>query len=323
MKPTVFLSGGSGRIGKRVLNKLLDRGYTVKALVHKNKPEGIVPGDIEFVHGDILDREQMLAAVQGCQIICHLAATFDMFPPVVFEKDNTSLFDNILRGTYNLLEAARTLEQFKLFVFASTDAVYATGPIRYDSPITEATEINPMPGRFYALAKAVGESLCQNYGKTYDIPWTVIRINWALEDSELLRIFRYEFWEDDLKPEDRQRLKPKLGGGKGLLSPLFMDGTPAVDQIADPDDTAEGFSLAIDNYKNARNNLFNIAAPEPFRYRDFIEQVADKLGMGYEEVKIPGYEPYSISNEKAQKLLGYEPKHTMKKMITKALQGID
>jgi UDP-glucose 4-epimerase len=323
MKPTVFLSGGSGRIGKRVLNKLLDRGYTVKALVHKNKPEGIVPGDIEFVHGDILDREQMLAAVQGCQIICHLAATFDMFPPVVFEKDNTSLFDNILRGTYNLLEAARTLEQFKLFVFASTDAVYATGPIRYDSPITEATEINPMPGRFYALAKAVGESLCQNYGKTYGIPWTVIRINWALEDSELLRIFRYEFWEDDLKPEDRQRLEPKLGGGKGLLSPLFMDGTPAVDQIADPDDTAEGFSLAIDNYENARNNLFNIAAPEPFRYRDFIEQVADKLGMEYEEVKIPGYEPYSISNEKAQKLLGYEPKHTMKKMITKALQGID
>ena len=323
MKPTVFLSGGSGRIGKRVLNKLLDREYRVKVLVHKNKPKGIMPGDVEYIHGDILDREQMLAAVQGSQIICHLAATFDMFPPVVFEKDNTSLFDNILRGTYNLLEAARTLEQFKLFVFASTDAVYATGPIRYDAPITEATQIHPMPGRFYALAKAVGESLCENYGKTYNIPWTVIRINWALEDSELLRIFRYEFWEDDLKPEDRQRLEPKLGGGKGLLSPLFMDGTPAVDQIADPDDTAEGFALAIDNHEKAKNNVFNIAAPQPFRYGDFIEQVAVKLGMEYEAVKIPGYQPYSISSEKAKKLLGYEPKHTMKKMIEKSLQGID
>jgi nucleoside-diphosphate-sugar epimerase len=320
MKPTVFLTGCSGRIGKRVLNKLLDRGYTVKALVHKNKPEGIVSGDVEYIQGDILDRAQMASAVQGSQIICHLAATFDMFPPVVFEQDNGSLFDNILGGTYNLLEAARNLEQFKLFVFASTDAVYATGPIRYDSPITEETEIQPMPGRFYALAKAVGESLCENYGKTYELPWSVIRINWALEDSELLRIFRYEFWEGDLNAEDRQRLEPKLGGGKGLLCPLFSDGTPAIDQIADPDDTAEGFSLAIDHFEKAKNNIFNIAAPKPFCYQDFVEQVAVKLGMEYESVKVAGYEPYSISNDKARDLLGYSPKHTMEKMIARALQ---
>jgi len=194
MKPTVFLTGSSGRIGKRVLNKLLSRGYRVKALIHKNKPEGLAAGDVEFVHGDILDRNQMIAAAEGSQIICHLAATFDMFPPIVFEKDNTSLFDNIIRGTFNLLEAARNLSEFKLFVFASTDALYATGPIRYDTPITEETSIHPMPGRFYALAKAVGESLCRNYGKTYEVPWTVIRINWALQENELLRIFRYGAW---------------------------------------------------------------------------------------------------------------------------------
>lgn len=323
MKPTVFLTGSSGRLGKRVLNKLLARGYRVKALVHKHKPEGIVDGDVEFIKGDIQDLKQMVTAAVGAQIICHLAATFDMFPPVVFEKDNTSLFDNIIRGTFNLLEAARNLKGFKLFVFASTDAVYATGPIRYDSPITEATEIHPMPGRFYALAKAVGESLCENYGKTYDLPWTVIRINWALEDSELLRIFRYEFWQDDLSPEDRKRLDPKLGGGKGLFCPLFADGSPAVDQIADPDDTSEGFALAIDHFEKAKNNVFNIAAPEPFRYRDFIERVAAGLGLEYDSARIGGCEPYSISSEKARKLLGYKPQHTMSAMIEKALKGFN
>lgn len=322
MKPTVFLTGSSGRIGKRVLNKLLSRGYKVKALVHKNKPDGLVAGDVEFVQGDILNRNQMISAAEGSQIICHLAATFDMFPPVVFEKDNTSLFDNILRGTFNLLEAARDLSQFKLFVFTSTDAVYATGPIRYDTPITEQTPINPMPGRFYALVKAVGESLCGNYGKTYEIPWTVIRINWALAESELLRIFKYEFWEEDLDPKDRQRLEPKLGDGKGLLCPLFADGSPAVDQIADPDDTAEGFALAIDHYEKAKNNIFNIAAPEPFTYQEFIEKVAAKLGMIYDSAVVRGYEPYSISNAKAQELLGYKPKHTMERMIERALKGI-
>jgi len=321
MKPIVFLTGTTGRVGKRVLNKLLARGYRVKALLHKNKPEGIAEGDVEFVHGDILDQRQMIAAAEGAQIICHLAATFDMFPPVVFEKDNTSLFDNIIRGTFNLLEAARSLKELKLIVFASTDAVYATGPIRYDTPITEETELHPMPGRFYALAKAVGESLCENYGKTYGLPWTVIRINWALEASELLRIFRYEFWRDDLSPGDRKRLDPKLGGGKGLLCPIFADGSPAVDQIADPDDTSEGFALAIDHFEKAKNNIFNIAAPEPFSYQDFIERVASGLGMEYESAKLGGYEPYSISSDKARKLLGYKPQHTMSRMIEKALKG--
>lgn len=322
MKPIVFLTGTSGRLGKRVLNKLLSRGYRVKALVHKHEPEGIVEGRVEFVQGDILDQKQMLAAAEGAQIICHLAATFDMFPPVVFEKDNTSLFDNIIRGTFNLLEAARNLKELKQFVFASTDAVYATGPIRYDTPITEETEIQPMPGRFYALAKAVGESLCENYGKTYRLPWTVIRINWALEASELLRIFRYEFWQDDLSSEDRKRLDPQLGGGKGLLCPLFADGSPAVDQIADPDDTSEGFALAIDHFEKAKNNIFNIAAPEPFRYQDFIERVACGMEMAYESAELGGSQPYSISSDKARKLLGYNPRHTMSEMIERALKGI-
>jgi UDP-glucose 4-epimerase len=323
MKPTVFLSGSSGRIGKRVLNKLLDRGHTVRALVHEHHPEGVTDGDVKFVKGDILDQKRMVDALADSQIICHLAATFDMFPPIVFEKDNSELFDNILRGTFNLLEAARCSSGLKLFVFASTDAVYATGPVRYDSPITEETEIHPMPGRFYALAKAVGESLCRNYGKVYDLPWTVIRINWSLEHSELLRIFDFEFWKDDLSPEDRQRLEPKLGEGKGLLCPLFQDGSPAVDQIADPDDTAEGFALAIEHFEKAKNNVFNIAAPRAFRYQDVIDLVSSKLGKEYERVKVRGYEPYSISNQKAQELLGYNPKYTMEKMIEKALEGIE
>ena len=53
MKPSVFLTGSSGRIGKRVLNKLLTRGYRIRALIHKNKPEEVVDGEVEFVQGDI------------------------------------------------------------------------------------------------------------------------------------------------------------------------------------------------------------------------------------------------------------------------------
>jgi UDP-glucose 4-epimerase len=320
MKPTVFLTGAAGRIGSRVLRKLLDRGFPVKALVHRRRPEGVSCDGLKFVQGDILDQDSLISAIHGTQVICHLAATFDMFPPAVFEVDNNAVFDNVLRGTYNLLEAARRVPELELVLFASTDAVYGTGPRRYAEPITEQTEPYPMPGRFYALAKLVGESLCSNYGKAYDLPWSVIRINWALEDDELLRVFDYSFWEEALSPEDRARLEPRLGGGRGLLCPVFIDGSPAVDQITDPDDTAEGFVLAIERRRAAAGNIFNIAAASPFRYEDFVEAVARGLGLPFDRAKVRGFEPYAISCEKAERLLGYAARHTMANMIDKALQ---
>ena len=91
MKQTVFLTGGSGRIGKRVLKLLIERGYHVKALIHRHKPEGITDDSVEFIQGDLLDQEGLQKAVQGSQIICHLAASFDMFAPPVFEKANNQV----------------------------------------------------------------------------------------------------------------------------------------------------------------------------------------------------------------------------------------
>jgi len=319
MEKSVFLTGGSGRIGKRVLKKLLDRGYRVKALMHRNKPEGISGEKLEFVQGDIMRQKDMIEAAEDCQIICHLAATYDMFPPVVFEKENDTIFDNIVHGTYNLLEAANRMETCDLFLFASTDAVYATGPQRYDSPITEDIELHPCPGRFYAAAKAATESLCINYGKTFEVPWSIIRINWALEEDEILKVFTYEFWEDDLDPKDRERLRPKLADGKGLFCPEFVSGEPAVEQIAYPEDTAEGFVLAIANCEASRGNIFNIAAPKPFRYQEIVEKISKSLGVPYDSAKVSGYEPYSISNAKAERLLGYNPQYPMKRLIDLAL----
>ncbi len=318
MGKTVFLTGGAGRIGIRVLKLLLKRGYTVKALVHRHEPEGI--SGVEIVRGDIQNQKQMKEAVKGSQIICHLAASFDMFPPRIFEKENNTQFDNIIRGTYNLLEAANGLQDLDIFLFTSTDAVYATGPKRWDSPITEDTELFPCPDRFYALAKGVGESLCINYGKTFGLPWIVIRINWALTSDELLKIFEYEFWEDDIEPEAKKLLGRKLANGKGVFAPLDKNGESVVDQIADPDDTAEGIALAIDKCRTAKNNIFNIAAPVPFRYLDVIDKVASGLGVPWESGKVSGFEPYEISNEKAKRMLGYTPRYTIEQMIDKALR---
>jgi len=313
----VFLTGGSGRIGKKVLKNLLERGYRVRALVHRRRPEGVSHSNLDFVRGDILDQEGLKEAVKGCDAVCHLAAAWDMFPPAVYEKENNQLFESIIRGTYNLLEASYQMKNLKVFLYASTDAVYATGPRKFDTPITEDTEL--FPSRFYALCKIACESLCENYGKLYGMPWLIVRICWCLDEDELLHVFGYEFWEDGIAEKDRKRLAPKLAGGRGVFAPLCMSGESAVDQIADPQDIADGITLGIEKYETAKNNVYNITGPAPFKYLDVIERLADGLGVLWDSARVQGIEPYELRNDRAEKMLGYHPNFTMEKMIDKAI----
>jgi len=318
MKGKVFLTGGAGRIGKQVLKRLLESGYGVRALVHTSAPD-ISHGSVELLRGDILDQDHMKEAVKGCNFVCHMAAAWDMFPPPVHEKQNNQLFESIIQGTYNLLEASRTLRDLGLFLYASTDAVYATGSRKFDSPITEDTEL--FPSRFYALAKTVCETMCTSYGKLYGMPWLTVRICWSLDPEELLRIFRYEFWEQGMSREDTVRLRPKLSGGKGVFAPLLRNGESGVDQVAAPQDIANGILLAIEKHETAKNDVYNLAGPAPFRYLDVIDRLAGGLGVPWDSARIAGIEPYELRNDRARNRLGYEPQYSIEKMIDGAIES--
>ncbi len=317
MKGKVFLTGGAGRIGQWVLRGLIERGYAVRALVHRSRPEGMESKNLELVQGDILDQEGLKESVAGCRYICHLAAAWDMFPPAVYEKENNQLFESIIRGTYNLLEAARALDDLRLFLYASTDAVYATGPRKFDAPITEDTPL--FPSRFYALAKITCESMAAQYGSLYELPWFIVRICWALSEEELLRIYSLEFWEGSMQPEDVRKLKPKIGGGRGVFAPLRENGESVVDHVADPRDIARGIVLGIEKHAAARGNICNLAGPSPFRYLDVIERLARGLNVPWDSARVKGAEPYELRNDRAEKILGYKPVYSMEKMIDKAV----
>jgi nucleoside-diphosphate-sugar epimerase len=317
MKGKVFLTGGAGRIGKRVLTRLLESGYEVRALVHRHSPD-VQHEKLELFQGDILQQEGMKEAVKGCRFICHLAAAWDMFPPAVYEKENNQLFESIIRGTYNLLEASYPLNDLKLFLYASTDAVYATGLRKFAGPITEDTEL--FPSRFYALAKIVCESMCTSYGKLYSLPWLIVRICWSLDVDELLRIYSYEFWEGGMSQEDRERLRPRLANGKGVFAPLQENGDSGIDQIAAPEDIAEGILLGIERHESVKNDIYNLAGPAPFRYLDVIDRLAEGLGVPWGCARIKGIEPYELRNDRARKKLGYDPGFSMEMMIERAVQ---
>jgi UDP-glucose 4-epimerase len=316
MAQRVFLTGGFGRIGSRVLRMLLERGYAVRALVHRSRPGGPAHPLLELAEGDILDQEAMKRLAPGCSFVVHLAAAWDMFPPAVYEQENNQLFESVIRGTYNLLEACYPAKELKAFVYASTDAVYATGPRKFTRPITEDTEL--VPSRFYALAKIACETLCRHYGKLYGLSWLVVRICWCLDSEELLRIFRYEFWEGAMSPEDRRRLAPLLAGGKGVFAPLMPDASSGVDHVSDPEDIAQGIVQAVERHQEALGGIYNLAGPAPFRYLAVIEKLARDLGVPWGSAHVKGIEPYELSIDRARQVLGYDPQFPIERMLEKA-----
>jgi nucleoside-diphosphate-sugar epimerase len=324
MTQKVFLTGGFGRIGRRVLRMLLERGYAVRALVHRSRPDEADHPRLERVQGDILDQEAMKRLVPGCHFVVHLAAAWDMFPPAVHEKENNQLFESVIRGTYNLLEASYPSRDLAAFLYASTDATYATGPRKFSGPITEDTEL--VPSRFYALAKIVGETMCRYYGKLYGLPWLAVRICWCLDAEELLRIFRYKFWESAMSPEDRRRLDSLLAGGKGVFAPLMPDGSSGVDHVSDPEDIAQGIVLAVERHREALGGIYNLAGPAPFRYLEVIEKLARDLGVPWSSAPVKGIEPYELSIDLARKVLGYSPQFPIERMLEQAVRkqsGLD
>ena len=287
-------------------------------LAHTSGSDTPAAAGLEVVRGDILDQDGLKRLVPGCQFVVHLAAAWDMFPPAVHEKENNQLFESMVRGTYNMLEASVRPKDLECFLYASTDATYATGPRKFDAPITEETELQP--SRFYALAKIVCEEMCRQYGKLYGLAWLIVRICWCLDVDEILRIFRYDFWEGGMSAEDKARLGPVLSGGRGVFAPLMPDGSSGVDHVSDPEDIAEGIVLGVANHAAGLGGIFNLAGPSNFRYRDLIEKLAADLGVPWGAARVTGIEPYALSIEKARAVLGYDPQFPIERMLANAVR---
>lgn len=100
MKPAL-VTGASGFLGWHVARVLLERGYSVRALVRPgSKVDGL---DVEAVTGDLRDPVSLHRATTGCGLLFHVAADYRLWA-----KDPTELYRSNVDGTRNLLEAARS-----------------------------------------------------------------------------------------------------------------------------------------------------------------------------------------------------------------------
>lgn len=174
-----LVTGGAGFIGSHIVEQLLRRGDTVRVLdnfstgirhnleaVLGNLGTGSGKGNLEILEGDLRDAGTVKDAVQGVELVFHLAA-FISVPQSI--SDPETCFSINVGGTVGLLEAARQAGVYKV-VLSSSTAVYGDTDVL---PTTEETPLRPLSP--YALSKQVNELYARLYTSTLGLPVTALR----------------------------------------------------------------------------------------------------------------------------------------------------
>lgn len=119
----VFVTGSTGFIGTKLVNELVRRGHTVRALSRStSNRSGLDHANIKIVQGDILDLESLVRGMEGCSQVYHLAAYAKNWA-----RDRKVFFEMNVIGMRNVFEAAKRANVERV-VFTST--IVALGPTK-------------------------------------------------------------------------------------------------------------------------------------------------------------------------------------------------
>lgn len=167
----VLVTGGAGFIGSHLVDALLALGsWEVRVL--DNLSTGSLDNvrhcmaDIEFLEGDVRDRDAVAKAVRGVDSVSHQAA-LPSVPRSI--KDPVASNDVNVCGTVNVLDASRRAE-VKRFVFASSSSVYGNSETL---PKAESMATNPISP--YAVSKLAGELYCRTFHMAYALETVALR----------------------------------------------------------------------------------------------------------------------------------------------------
>jgi nucleoside-diphosphate-sugar epimerase len=165
-----LVTGGAGFIGSHIVDSLLQKEHLVAILDNfsSGRRENLAGLErAEVVEGDVRDFELLCRLTVGTDTVFHLAAVVSVLTSL---EDPQTTWEVNLKGTYNMLEAARRAK-VKRVIFISSSAVYGEYP---KLPFNETHP--PQPESPYALSKLAGEQLCSLYWRLYGLETAALRL---------------------------------------------------------------------------------------------------------------------------------------------------
>lgn len=171
----ILVTGADGFIGSHLCEKLLEQGFDLRAFVYYNSanswgwldtiPQEKIRG-LDVFAGDIRDPYGVAKAMEGCDVVFHLAALIAI--PFSYHSPD-SYVDTNIKGTLNVLQAARRFGAERVLV-TSTSEVYGTAQY---APIDER---HPFQGQSpYSATKIGADRLAESFYRSFETPVTIVR----------------------------------------------------------------------------------------------------------------------------------------------------
>lgn len=291
----ILLTGASGYVGKRLIERCLAEGYDVVVLGRSKieKRHGVT-----FVSADITNREQLLLAkkvVGKVSLLIHMAAKV---PKTPLEDVAEEMIRVNATGTLNVLEVFG--ESLKKVVYASTAEVYGL-PDTTGRPITE--DQLPVPMSNYGASKLAGEYLCRVFCEPRGITYTLLRFSVMYGQPDTIARAIPNFIS-----KARANLPLELYGGEELRDYLHVD------------DATEAIICAA---KAKNGGVYNIGSGAATSIREAAEAIIKAAKSSSELRILPRQKKASnliFDSTAAQNNLGYQPNYIFPAGIETQLQ---
>jgi len=170
MSSTCLVTGGAGFIGSHVAHRLVNDGHAVRVVDNLSTGDirnlAHLEGKVEFLKGDLTTAETCRRAVEGVEVVYHLAA----LPSVPRSmEDPWSSYHHNVTATMQLLLAARA-SGVRRVVYSSSSSVYGDTPV-----LPKAEPVEPLPRSPYAAAKLAGEQFVLAFARAGMIEGVALR----------------------------------------------------------------------------------------------------------------------------------------------------
>lgn len=314
MAQRYLITGGSGFLGINLIRYLLNQGHAITSLDLLEFDYADVKDKVKAIKGDIRDRATVDTAMEGIDIVVHTAAAL----PLYKEED---IFSTDIDGTRNVIDSAYQ-HKVDRFIHISSTAVYG---IPDHHPLREDDKLDGVGP--YGKAKIQAEEVCLEYRqKGMCVP--ILRPK-SFVGPERLGVFALFYdWAKDGKSF------PVIGDGNNLY------------QYLDVEDLCDAIYLCATGNKEKGNDIFNIGAREFGTVKEDFQAVLDYAGFGKKVRTFPAapmiwtlrvldyfrlsplykwvYETVSkesfVSIEKAEQVLGFNPKYSNKDALIRNYQ---